>query len=126
MRMLKLAAVVALAVVFGGPVNSQDLPYDVKTATCDEIIAHTDDNTLTKMVAASLYAGGQHMGVRCIKADYVRAFELWAEIGHRRSMKSAVHDLLQRANAGNAAAASHLRKLEAAGFIDEFGAPRNR
>jgi hypothetical protein len=126
MHSLRLVAFVVLAVAVAAPAHAQSLPYDIKTATCDEIIAHADDNAATRMVAASLYAHGKHMGKQCIEVDYVRAFELWHEIGAGNTIRSVLNDLTQRANAGNAAAASHLRKLEAAGYIEETALSRSR
>jgi len=119
MHSLKLAALIAITLAVAPAVQAQGLPYDFKTVTCDEIIAHADDNAATKMVAASLYAHGQHMGNRCIEVDMVRAFQLWAELGSVASMKTTLREIEMRANAGNPRAQSWLRKLQAAGFIEK-------
>jgi DNA-binding MarR family transcriptional regulator len=68
-------------------------------------------------MAAGLYAHGMHMGNRCIKRDYVRAFQLYQEIGATSSMQSILRDLETRASTGSPRAKSHLRKLEKAGLI---------
>jgi hypothetical protein len=120
------AILCAAALLVAVPAQAQGLPYDPKTATCDEIIAHADDNAATKDVAASVYARGKHMGKQCVEVDYVRAFQLWAEIGARYTINSVLDELTQRANSGNAAAAAHIRKLEAAGLIEETPSSRSR
>lgn len=109
------ASVNAQSIVF----HSRDLPYDPKTATCDDIIAHMNTNKYTKLMAASLYAHGKHMGKRCFRADYVKAFELYSEIGAMSDMKSILRDIEAKASTGSPLAKSALRKLEKAGYIEK-------
>lgn len=106
--------------------NSRDLPYDIKTVSCDEIIAHTNTNKHTKAMAASLYAHGMIMGKRCIKIDYIRAFELYIELGNPGAMQPILQHLLSRANTGNPRAISWLKKLKKAGYINYHQVQQNR
>lgn len=116
----------ALIVVFGPSMaasaatiswKSSDLPYDSKTASCEEILSHTNKNTGTRMMAAGVYIHGKHMGKRCMKPDYVKGFELWNKVGATSQMQSALRALEIKADTGNPFAKSQLRKLEKAGWI---------
>ena len=70
------------------------------------------------MVAAGrLYSNGQLMGVKCVKIDYVRAFELFVKAGSSADANALVADLVRRLNAGMVGAEIALRKLESRGYI---------
>ena len=96
------AAVLATAPAFG----AGGLPYDTLTVSCEEIIAKQDINQATKLQAASLYAHGMHMGNRCIKRDYVKAFEIFIKYGRINAANSILNDIEARARQGNPSAQS--------------------
>jgi hypothetical protein len=119
---LVVLAVVAVGAALPGRAETfapGSLPYDPVKASCQEIVAHANDNRAAKFMAASLYAHGKHMGKSCFAPDFVRAFELWTELGDWASMQSVLKDLEARANSGNPRAESHLKKLKAAGYIEK-------
>lgn len=94
-----------------------NLPYDIKTASCAEILEHTETNNVTRRLAAGVYVHGKHMGKRCMTPDYVKGFELLDRIGARRDMESLLRALEVKASTNNPFAKSQLRKLENAGWI---------
>lgn len=86
--------------------------------SCEEALAMQDKNRMFKITAANIYAGGRYNGKPCTKADYVKAFQLFAEAGMQKAINHYLKDLRNRAQAGNAASQAHLRKLKRAGMID--------
>lgn len=116
----------SLLVIIGTSINasaatiswkSSDLPYDSKTASCEEILTHANKNNATRMVAGGVYIHGKRMGKRCMKPDYVKGFELWNKVGATSQMRSVLRSLEIKASTDNPFAKSQLRKLEKAGWI---------
>lgn len=121
MRKLILTAAMALALSPAAHAqqiiyHSSDLPYDSLTATCEEILAHAQHNKYTRLEAASLYIHGKHMGKKCLKIDYIKAFELYAQAGEPRLIQHTLARLQSKADSGHAGTRFLLRKLKKAGY----------
>jgi len=84
---------------------------------CDRVIADADKGPKQMIAAGHLYSYGKWMGVKCVKVDYVRAFELFVKAGSRSDANALVQDLVNKLNAGMVGAEIALKKLESRGYI---------
>ena len=100
--------------------NVRDLPYDLETVSCEDVIRFKNHNRISKSMAASLYAHGQIMGRNCFRPDYVKSFELYFELGNFADPRAHLTGLETKAAQGNPSAKSHIRKLEQAGLIEKL------
>lgn len=97
-------------------VRSAELPYIDGRATCDVVIANLNYSKSAKLNAAFLYMSGRRFGERCFEPVYVRAFELFDELGATKQMRYFLRDLESRAAGGSHYATTVLGKLQKAGF----------
>lgn len=128
--MRKLSKIALIAFSFSVPAHAQqivagpnqivfhasDLPYDAREATCDDIIAQANHNKYTMLMAGGLYANGMHMGDRCVKIDYFKAFEYYKKGGFTQQIESSLKYLKARADKGHNRSRYWVRKLKKAGY----------
>jgi hypothetical protein len=58
-----------------------------------------------------------HMGKRCVKVDYLKAFDLLRRAGADRDFQSLLTNLSEKAAGGNPRAVSALAEMERRGWI---------
>lgn len=109
---LSVSSVFAKNIVF----NASQLPYDPLKASCKEMIQKTNHNKYTKLLAAHLYLNGKHMGKKCMKTDYIKAFKLYEELKMQDEIQRILQGLQYRADNGDSFAPFTLRKLRKAGY----------
>lgn len=80
-------------------------------AACAEILAKAHTSPANMSRAGMLYYHGKHMGERCIKVDYERAFELLRQANDGANFNSLLRNLQTRASTGNPRAVNALRRL---------------
>lgn len=121
--MRKLLFVAFIAFGFSVPAHAQqivfhssDLPYDAREATCEDIIAQANYNKYTLLMAGGLYASGMHMGDRCVKIDYFKAFEYYKKGGFTEVIERKLQYIKGRADRGHNTSRSWVRKLKKAGY----------
>lgn len=118
---MRIVILLLLLLSAGSPAFADSSSERSNKASCDRIIANQNNNDNSRLTAASLYAHGKYKGTRCVKRDYVRAFDLLVEAGKGGSRGAWLKEVIYRANEGNPSAISALRKLEAAGHITRNG-----
>jgi len=96
-----------------GPAFAEETPKQ----QCERIIAEAEEGPKQMVAAGNLYSRGGWPGVKCVKRDYVRAFELYAKAGARDSINGLLQDLEAKANQGMEYARIGLVKLQARGYI---------
>jgi hypothetical protein len=84
---------------------------------CDRVVAEAEKGPKQMVAAGNLYRHGSWNGVKCVKVDYARAFELYVKGGDRNAANGLLKDLERKANAGMEGARIAIRRLEARGYI---------
>lgn len=84
---------------------------------CERVIAEAEKGPKQMLAAGSLYQRGSWEGVKCVRVDYARAFELYVKAGDRASALGLLKELERKANSGMESARIALRRLEARGYI---------
>lgn len=87
-------------------------PPQTANAACAEILAKANTSPANMSRAGMLYYHGKHMGQKCIKVDYERAFDLLRQANDGRNFNSLLRDLESRASTGNPRAVNALRRLK--------------
>lgn len=121
MRILSLILLFAFAVALPTQAkqivfHSSQLPYDTKTASCETILENANVNKYTRLTAAHLLMNGKYMGKRCVKVDYIKAFELLKKAGFQDVIDHKLLTLKTRAENGHNTSRSWVRKLKKAGY----------
>lgn len=79
---------------------------------CDVILSNANTSKAAMSDAGSLYYHGMRYGKKCVKVDYVRAFDLLRKSGDSMTFNGLLKDLKVRAAAGNPTAINALAKID--------------
>lgn len=84
---------------------------------CERVIAEAEKGPKQMIAAGHLYHRGIWAGVKCVKVDYARAFELYVKGGEPGSANALLKELEVKVNAGMEGARIAMRRLEARGYM---------
>lgn len=96
-----------------GPAFAEETPKQ----QCERIIAEAEKGPKQMVAAGNVYSRSRWSGMKCVKRDYVRAYELYAKAGAQDYINGMLKELEDDANTGMESARIAIRKLEARGYL---------